>query len=314
MGDGSVTTTTTSLAQKIQQAVNSGTQPAIAISDLLAAQPQLPGPIHTVVVDVADLLAGLPDVYRIAALLPGLPIGQWLPKQGFLTPIFANGVVNLVSATFSVDTNQNTLSSISLAMTFGSGGAGLTLQTDVLSASAKTLSVTLYPDAPSLTVITIGGSLTINNKLTLDAALSCPSVAFSCGIPAGQTIPFANLIGAFGLDCPSALQPLVLEQLELDFAVRDRSAYLQAAIATANGQPLGIVDGLGLDSLTMELSHAPSGTDLVVGAELTVFGKIVVGVLVTGGTGQPWSISGQMDVAATAANLGKQQVTVADLI
>jgi hypothetical protein len=305
---------TTSLAQKIQQAVNSGTQPDIAINDLLTQPPQFPGPIQTAVIDVADLLAGLPDVYRIAALLPGLPIGQWLPKQDFLTPIFANGVVNLVSVAFSVDTKTKKLVRIALALTLGKAGAGLPLATDILSATVTTLDVTLYPDAPSLTVITIGGSLTINNKLTLDAALSCPSIAFACGIPPGKTVAFSDLIGAFGLDCPSALQPLVLQQLELDFAVRDRSAYLQAAVATANGQPLPIVDGLGLDSLTMELNHAPSGTDVVVGAELTVFKTIVLGVLVTGGTGQPWTIAGKMNVAATAANLKKSQVTVADLI
>jgi hypothetical protein len=307
-------TTTTSLAQKIQQAINSGTQPSIAIDDLLAQQPQFTGTLYTVDVDVASLAAGLPTVYRIAALLPGLPIGQWLPQQDFLDPIFANGVVNLTNVAFTVDTTDKTLYRIALALTLGPNGSGLTLQGDILSAAVKTLTVTFYPGVPSLTVITIGGSLTINQKITLDAALSCPSLAFACTIPSGSVIPFADLVAAFDLPCPDALKPLQLKQLDLDFTVRDRSAYLQTIIDTSDGSPLPIVKNLALDSLTMELSHAPGATDLVIGARLTLFTNIVMGVIVSGGTGQDWRISGYMDVPATAANLGKDTVSLADII
>ncbi|HTO83149.1 MAG TPA: hypothetical protein VMQ73_12980, partial [Methylomirabilota bacterium] len=309
-----MTATTTSLAQQIQQAVNSGQQPAIALSDLLAQPSELTGPIHVVVIDVSTLLAGLTDVYKIAAVLPGLPIGQWLPKQDFLAPFF-NNVVNLVSVTFTVDANAKALISISLELTLGAGGAGVTLATDIISATVQSLDVTFYPDTPSLTVITIGGSLTINKTLTLDTALSCPSLAFAATIPPGQVIPFSDLLGAFGLDCPAALQPLELTTLDLDFAVRDRSAYLQLALDTANRTPLPIIPNvLALDNLNMELSRAPSGVDASVAAELTVVNKIVVGVLVAGGTGQPWTITGNMDVAQTAANFGKSQVELGDLL
>lgn len=304
---------TTSLAQKIQNAVDSAAPPDISIDELLQ-QPSDPGPVHVATIDVASLLAKLGSVYRIAALVPGLPIGQWLPNQAFISPIFNSGVVNLTTVTYWVAVEQRKVVRVWLAMTLGEGGAGLGLQGDIVAATATNLDLYFYPDYPGSTAITVGGTVLINQKLSLDAALSAPSLDFSCAIPKDQTVPFANLTGAFGLDCPSSLQLLSLQAFALQFGMRDGSASLTTNLVTQSGKPLPIMDGLALDELSLELGRAPGAVELTIAAVMTVRDKIVVDAQVSGGTGRKWAISGSLDVAATAANFAPQPVTFANIV
>ena len=296
-------TANASLADKIKDSVKSGNQPDISVDDLLNQESLIPGPTRVVAIDVSDL-AALEDVYRIAALVPGLPIGQWLPKVDFLNNLFDNGVAQLDRVTFSVDTAAKKIVCITLRLILGGTGKPLTLTSDILSAGVSQLDVAFYPSLPSATVVRLAGDLKIRNSLTLDATLTCPSLAFSAAIPSTSATKFSDLTTAFGLPTPpSGFADLIVSQLALAFNVHDRTASFNAGVVTANGQPLDIIPHvIGLDAIDVGLAYSPAAASLTLDAVLTVRDDIVLGVQVTGGTAQDWSIAGGIDTAATHAN------------
>src|SRR5262245_43205544 len=88
------------LSDKIVQAIQTGTPPLISIAELLAAATSS-DPVVSVVVSFSEPLA-LTSLYRLAALTPGVPLGQWLPNEGAIAPIFGDGVAALERVGFTL--------------------------------------------------------------------------------------------------------------------------------------------------------------------------------------------------------------------
>ncbi|MFO7563843.1 MAG: hypothetical protein R6X02_14450 [Enhygromyxa sp.] len=312
----------TTLATKIAHAIESGSAPLITIAELLEAPRVIDGPVVAVEVSFADAPLGLESLYRLAALTPGVPIGQWIPNEGVIAPLFGSSVAAVERVTFVLDVEADSLLSISTTVILGKPGGGLTLSVlDQPQASATVerlvFSVSSPLAPPRAVDVQILGSLSFG-ALSLDLRAAAPALSFFGRQRAGQSLALSDLIDSFGLPLGDRFAGLTLDGLSLDLQARERSGYAEVLIATENGpfmlDPVGV---LGLESMTLTIEHAPGGTQATIAANLVVNAKLFVGVLVVADSGAgSWRVAGSLDLPASLRALGKDDsgsVTLDDL-
>ncbi|MGJ4953968.1 hypothetical protein [Bradyrhizobium sp. HKCCYLS20291] len=314
------------IRQAVSDSIKSGKPLVVATADLIAASPLADLPVVSTVIPFApgeDPLADL-GLYRLAALFPGLPLAQWLPREGLLSPLTSdNSLVSVDQMGFEVLKDSNGGSSqlvgLSVGVALGRQRAGFSVTVlDALNITATLSHINLVvqgPFASPFVTATLSGSLTFG-ALDLDVAVDCPSFTFTATEPPGSTPSFKALLQAFKLPSPASFANLLLSGLQLTVMSRDKAVDFTALVTTPNGQPFSILDGvLALDSLTLGVQYAQDATSASIAAQLLIHDKIALGVVLMADTASgaqassSWTAAAGLDLPATLANLGKPQAT-----
>jgi hypothetical protein len=308
-----------SLNDKIVEAIRTGAAPLITVSELIEDARD-----GVVVVDftTGDPL-GLESIYRIAALTPGVPIGEWLPNDGALTPIFQNDIARIEQVIFELDVDASELTKITVVVGLGEANVGLTLSVlDSPSASATVTTLTFAvgsPLAPPREVsATVDGGLQFG-ALALDVSVTAPDLSFAAE-QADESIAASALLDSFGLPLTSVFEGLSLEGLKLELYSRQQAGHAEVTLTTGDGAPFPIIpDTLALQNMTLVVDHAPANTKADVSAAIVIREKLFLSGQFVGETGdsKAWTLSGALDVPATVAALAKPEgsgVSVSDLI
>lgn len=309
----------------VSAAIKSGTPLVIATSDLIAASPLPDSPVVSTVIPFAagqDPLADL-GLYRLAALFPGLPLAQWLPRDGLLAPLTSNdSLVSVDQMGFEVlkgdDGDADQLTGLSVGVALGVQRAGFPVTVlDALNITATLSHINLAVHGPfssPFVTATLQGGLTFG-ALTLDVAVDCPSFTFTATEAPGTAPSFAALLNGFKLYAPASFAQLSLSELQLTVMSRDKAVDFMAQVTTPDGQPFSILDGvLALDSLTASIQYAQQVTTASIAAQLIVRDKIALGVVLIAdvdkdSNSSDWTAAAGLDLPATLAILGKPQAS-----
>ncbi|MBS0297645.1 MAG: hypothetical protein JSR45_15150 [Proteobacteria bacterium] len=315
-----MTATTSTPAQTIKAAVEacltSGQPLAVDLATLVQAStlPNLPTvPVTITFAPGEDPLAQF-GLYRLASLFPGVPVAQWLPRDGFLSPLVPAGnpyiALNEVGFTLEQNNGSFTLDGITVGLTLGQpgkgwspGDLGLGLSID---ASLETLNFDVASpfSSPSATAV-LTGTLTLG-ALVLDVTLDCPSFVFRAREQPGSAPTFAALLAGFDLPSPTGFDQLTLSGLNFSVMSRDQAVELDAQIDTSDGSPFPLFGDadFALDSLAVSLSYSPGNASANVVAGLVVMKTIALGaslsVVKTPGNPSPtWTMDVGLDLSRT---------------
>jgi hypothetical protein len=305
-----MTATTDTPVQTIQAAIaaciSTGEPLAIDLATLLAASP-LPN-LPTAPVTVSFTRAGDPlqqlGLYRLATLFPGVPLAQWLPRDGMLSDLITNNdYVSLDEVGFQVSQagGQLSLASLSVGVALGPNGAGWAIPTLGLPVTATLQQLDFRVAAPFASPsisATLSGQLTLGGALVLDVSLDCPSFVFTATEPAGSAPTLSALLTGLSVPSPASFSGLLVEGVQLSVMALDQAIDVQAQILTPDGAPYPKDSDFAFDSLSLSVDYSPAATTANIACNLILMQKIALGASLST-DGQAWTADAGLDVTGT---------------
>lgn len=296
----------------IAACIKTGQPLAIDLATLLAASPlpKLPtAPVKITFQRGEDPLQGL-GLYRLATLFPGVPIAQWIPRDGLLSDLTSDSslvALDEVGFTLQQANGSVSLTGLSAGLSLGTGGNGWALSIPGVPVTATLeqldFNVAGLGASPSISVM-LSGTLVLG-ALKLDATLDCPSFVFTAKEQPGSPPSLAELLTSFGLPAPNGFDNLILSGLDFSVMSRDQAIELSAQIETPGGAPFKLFNDpdFALDSLTMSLSYSPEKSSAGIVTSLVLMKTIALGatlsVVKTANVSPTWSMDVGLDLSGT---------------